>query len=265
LIIIGEKLNSSIKSVAAAIEKKDTAFLQKLAQDQVAAGAHYLDVNTGIFMEKEGELLTWLCELVQEVVEVPLCIDSPNPAALAQALPVIKKKPIINSLSLEQERYSRTIPLVKQYGTEVVALCMDDAGIPRGSAQRLDIARKLVERLTSDGVAIEDIYLDIMLQPIATDEQSGLVALETIGMLRREFPTVHITCGLSNISFELPSRRLLNQAFAVAQISHGMDALIIDPLDGRMMSLLCSMRALMGHDDFCSDYLTAHRSGRLVT
>lgn len=263
MIIIGEKLNSSIKSVAEAIEKRDEVFLKKLAQDQVAAGAVFLDVNTGVFLDNEPDLLKWLVEVTQEATDTPLCIDSPSPAALARALSAVKQKPIINSLSLEKERYSQVIPLVKEYGAGIIALCMDDDGIPRDSEQKLKIAHKLVGRLTADGVAMEDIYLDVMLQPIATDGESGKMTLEAVAKVKRDFPTVHITCGLSNVSFELPKRRLLNQAYAVALAAYGMDTFMIDPLDGRMMSLMYSINALMGHDDFCCDYLDAYRGGLL--
>lgn len=265
MIIIGEKLNSSIRSVAEAIEKKDEAFLRKLAQDQVAAGAEFLDVNAGVFLDKEPDLLKWLAEITQDAVDVPLCVDSPSPEALAKALPSLKKKPIINSLSLEADRYKQVIPLVKEYGAGIIALCMDDDGIPQDSERRLKIAHKLIERLTADGVAIEDIYLDVMLQPIATDGQSGLITLDTVAKVRREFPKVHITCGLSNVSFELPKRHLLNQAYAVALAAYGMDTFMIDTLDKRMMSLMHATKALLGQDDFCCDYLAAYRGGVLIT
>jgi len=264
VLIIGEKINSSIKRVAVAIEKRDEDFLRKLALDQVAAGSNYLEVNAGVFIEQEKELMRWLVQLIQSVTDIPLCIDSPNPGALEAALSVTRGKPIINSLSLEKERYASIIPLVKGYKTGIIALCMDDDGIPKTSGRRVELAKDLVARLTHDGVSLEDIYLDIMLQPIATDGESGRTALQTVSAIRKAFPTVHITCGLSNGSFELPSRKLLNQAFAVAMISHGMDVLMVDPLDARMMSLLCAINSVMGHDEFCVEYLSAHRCGRLI-
>lgn len=265
MIIIGEKLNSSIRNVAEAIEKKDEDFLRKLAQDQVAAGAEFLDVNAGVFINNEPDLLRWMVEIVQDATDVPLCIDSPSPEALARALSSVKKKPIINSLSLEKERYAQVIPLVKEYGAGIIALCMDDEGIPQDSERRIKIARRLVERLTADGVAIGDIYLDVMVQPISTDGQSGTVSLKTVAQVRRDFPEAHITCGLSNVSFEMPKRPLLNQAYAVALAAYGMDTFMINPLDKRMMSLMYAIKALLGQDYFCGDYLAAYRSGLLTT
>lgn len=264
MLIIGEKINSSIKKVAAAMEKRDEEFLRKLAKDQVAAGSHFLEVNAGVFIEQEKDLMQWLVKLIQDVTDVPLCIDSPNPEVLEAGLSVTRGKSIINSLSFEKRRYDSIIPLVKQYRAGIIALCMDDDGIPKDTGKRVAIAKNLVHKLIRDGVTLEDIYLDVMLQPIATDGESGQTVLQTITMIRKEFPSIHITCGLSNGSFELPNRKLLNQAFAVAMVSHGMDVLMIDPLDARMMSLLFAINAVMGHDEFCGAYLDAHRCGRLA-
>ncbi|QDR81535.1 dihydropteroate synthase [Sporomusa termitida] len=263
MLIIGEKLNSSIPSAAAAIEKRDKAFVQKLALEQVAAGADVIDVNAGTFLTQEVELLAWLVETVQEAVEVPLCIDSPNVLALQAALPLARQKPIVNSISAEEARYQSVIPLIKKAKAGVIALVMDDQGIPSTTEERMVIARRLVERLTQDGVQRDDIYLDVMVQPIGTESTSGKVALETVQCIHRELKGVHITCGLSNVSFGLPKRRLLNQAYAIALTANGMDALFIDPLDEKLMALIHSMNALMGSDEFCCDYLAAYREGKL--
>ncbi len=263
MLIIGEKINSSIKSVGEAIEKKDSNYIKKLAIEQVKAGAAVIDVNAGMFLEKEAELLAWLVETVQETVDVPLCIDSPNPKALEAALAVSRKKAIINSISAEKERYKSVIPLINRYGASIIALCMDDQGIPATIAQRMEIARALTDRIMSDGVNPDHIYLDVMVQPIGTENESGLVALNTVRAIRLNIPGVHITCGLSNVSFGLPKRRLLNQAFAVALATCGMDTFFIDPLDNTMMALLRGTNAILGLDDYCCDYLGAFRTGKL--
>jgi len=262
MLIIGEKINSSIPSVAAAIGNMDRPTIQKLALDQVKAGAGVIDVNAGAFLEREVELLTWLVKAVQEVTDVPLCIDSPSPAALEAALAVVNKKAIINSISAEKERYSSVIPLIKQYKSSIIALCMDDQGIPATTEKRIEIA--LTDHLLADGVSLEDIYLDVMVQPIGTDNESGRIALDTVSAIRAEIPGVHITCGLSNVSYGLPKRRLLNQAFAVALAACGMDVMFIDPLDEKMVALLCAINALTGCDEYCCDYLTSYRAGTLV-
>lgn len=263
MIIIGEKINSSIPVVSNAIDNRDKAFIEKLAMDQVHCGANFIDVNAGAFLEKEKELLVWLVETVQAVTNVPLCIDSPNPHALAAALAVANKKGLINSISAEADRYAQVIPLIKEHKFSVIALCMDDRGIPKTVERRLEIAQSLTDKLVSDGVSLTDIYFDIMLQPIATDDQSGKVALETVRAIKEKIPGAHITCGLSNGSFGLPKRKLLNQAFAVSLAANGMDTLFIDPNDEKLMALLYATQLLIGCDEFCGNYLTSFRSGKL--
>ncbi|MDR3592112.1 MAG: dihydropteroate synthase [Negativicutes bacterium] len=263
MIVIGEKINSSIPSVAKAIGNMDKEFIQKLAQDQVKAGAGVIDVNAGAFLDRETELLIWLVNVVQEVTDVPLCVDSPSAEALEAALAVVNKKAVINSISAEKERYDSVIPLVKRHKSSVIALCMDDKGIPATAAQRIEIAKSLTARLVADGVSPDDIYLDVMVQPIGTDNCSGREALETVRAIKEAIPGVHITSGLSNVSYGLPKRKLLNQAFAVALAAYGMDVLFIDPLDERMMALLSAIQALTGCDEYCCDYLTAFRAGKL--
>ena len=263
MLIIGEKINSSIKSVATAIETKDEDFVQKLAIEQVAAGADMLDVNAGIFVDREVELLPWLVKKAQEVADVPLCIDSPNPEALKAALPLHRGKALVNSISLEAGRYNSIVPIVKEFGASVVALCMDERGIPQKADDRVEIACRLAEKLRSDGLSYDDIYFDILVQPISVDITFGMAALETISGIRKSLPETHTTCGLSNVSFGLPERKLLNSAFVATLVSYGMDTFIIDPLDPRIMAMFIATRALTGQDEFCEDYLKAFRSGRL--
>jgi 5-methyltetrahydrofolate--homocysteine methyltransferase len=263
MIIIGEKINSSIPSVANAIGNMDKAWIQQLAQDQVNAGAQIIDVNAGAFLEREVELLVWLVNTVQEVTDITLCIDSPDPGALAAGLAVTRGKALVNSISAEKERYASIIPLIKQYNSSVIALCSDDRGIPTTAERRVEVAERLTERLLADGISLDDIYLDVMVMPIGTDDKSGMAILTAVMEIRKRIPGVHITSGLSNVSFGLPKRKLLNQAFAVALAAYGMDTLFIDPLDEKMMGLLCAIQALTGGDDYCVNYLSAYRAGKL--
>ena len=196
MIIIGEKLNSTLKAARAAIESADTSFVQDLAKKQYEAGASYIDLNAGMFIDDEPEKLDWLVKTVQEAVDAPLSIDSPNPAAIARALKSLKNgKPIINSITDEKERYNAIMPLVLEYNTSIVALCMDDTGMPETVEDRVIIADRLIGNLTAKGVKISDIYIDPMVRPIGTGSQYGTVALDTIRKVRAEFPEVHITCG----------------------------------------------------------------------
>lgn len=261
MIIIGEKINSSIPSMAEAIKRRDEAYIKNIAVEQAGNGANFIDVNAGAFVDEERELLPWLVKVVQSVTDVPLCIDSPDPVALEKAMACHQGKPIINSISLEKDRYDGVLPLVKGGAAGVIALCMDDSGIPKTAEQRATTACRLVDRLMADGVAFSDIYLDIMVQPLGTDWLSGKAALEAVLLMITKFPGIHITCGLSNVSFGLPKRQILNQAFAVALAAYGLDTFFIDPLDNRMMSLLRAIQALTGRDEYCSDYIDAYREG----
>lgn len=264
LIIIGEKINTSRKAIRPAVEAKDAAAIKDLAKKQVEAGAHYIDVNCGTFPYEEPELLEWLVNTVQEVVDVPLCIDTPNPKALERALKANRNgKPLINSVTAEKERYNSIFPYVVEYNTSIIALCMDDSGMPETADDRLRIAERLIESMTKEGVKLDDIYIDPMVRPVGTGSHYGLVALETIKKVMTEFPGIHTTCGLSNVSFGLPARKLINQAFLIMSIAAGLDSAILDPLDKKIMSFVYAAELLQGKDDFCMNYLTAYREGKL--
>lgn len=260
--IIGEKINASIGSVAAATATRDSAFIRLLAARQAAAGAHYLDINAGTFRRHEPALLAWLAAAAQDAADLPLCLDSPDPAALAQALAIVRQKPIINSITLQSTRYSQMLPLLKHYRPAVIALCLDDDGIPPDAARRFTVACRLVDRLVGDGVAPEDIFLDCVAQPIGTDSTAGRVLLDTVRAVRAGLGGVHSCCGLSNISFGLPGRRLLNQAFAAMLVACGIDTLLLDPLDERLMALLSAAAAVAGADKYCRGYLQDYRQAR---
>lgn len=262
MIIIGEKINSTLKAVRPAIENYDASSIQGLAKRQYEAGAAYIDVNAGMFINDEPERLEWLVNTVQEVLDAPLSIDSPNPAAIERALKANKNpKPIINSITDEKERYNSIMPLIVQYKAGVVALCMDDTGMPETVKDRVTIAERLIEKLTKEGVQIGDIYIDPMVRPVGTGSHYGTVAIETIRKVKAEFPEVHITCGLSNISYGLPARKIMNQTYLVAAMAAGMDGAILDPLDKKLMSFIYAGEALLGIDDYCINYITKFKEG----
>ena len=170
-------------------------------------------------------------------------------------------KPIVNSITGEEERYHAMLPIVVKHGARVVALCMDDQGMPETTEDRLRVARDLVMKLTQAGVAADDIYLDPLLQPVSTNERAGLELLNAITLIRQECPGVHVICGLSNVSYGLPNRVLLNRVFMIQTMTTGMDAYILDPLDKTLMGYLYAAQALLGQDQFCAKYLAAHRKG----
>jgi cobalamin-dependent methionine synthase I len=264
MIIIGEKLNSTIPAIRPAIENYNRDMIAELAKKQYEAGATFIDINAGMFVEDESERLAWMAEVVQEVVDAPLSIDSPNPVAIKRALEVNKNhKVLINSITAEPKRFDEILPLILEYKTSVIALCMGTGGIPQTVLERMKIAEDLVSNLCNAGMAEKDIYLDPLVLPISTGSENGNMALETIRQMRAEFPKTHIACGLSNISFHLPARQLMNQTFLVAAISAGMDGAIIDPLDKRLMSMIYASEALFGKDMHCKTYLKKYRDGEI--
>jgi 5-methyltetrahydrofolate--homocysteine methyltransferase len=263
MIIIGEKINSTRKSVKEAISKKDTAFLQKLAQDQAQVGANYLDVNTGAFVEEEVKLMEWLVRTVEEAVELPLALDSANPAALEAGLKVAANgKPIINSITAEQTRLEKVVPLISQYDASVLALAMDDSGITKTVEERFTVARKLIETLCAKGVAPDKIFLDPLIQPVSVQNDFGLIALEVIRRVKQQFPEVNTICGLSNVSFGLPQRTKLNRYFLTMAMAAGLDSAILDPLDSELMDAIKTSEALLGKDRFCQNYIKAFREAK---
>lgn len=264
MIIIGEKINSSLKAVRPAIENYDAVAVQNLARKQFEAGAVYIDVNAGMFVHDEPERVEWLVNTIQEVVNAPFSIDSPNPLAIERGLKANKNgKPIINSITDEDVRFNSIMPLVVKYDTGVIALCMDDSGMPETTGERVAIAERLIKKITGEGVKLEDIYIDPMVRPIGTGSHYGTVAIETIRKVKAEFPGVHIACGLSNVSFGLPARKLINQAFLIAAMAAGMDGAILDPLDKKLMSFVYAAEALLGLDEYCMNYLGRFREGLL--
>ena len=263
MLIVGERINTSRKGIEPAVRGRDLEFIKNEVVLQVAAGAGMIDVNAGTLLEGEPEALAWLTQVAQAEANVPLCLDSPNPLALSAALKVHKGKALINSISGEEERYRAIIPLAKEYQAAVVALTMDNNGIPTDAMGRLNVARKLIQRLNADGIDLSDIYIDPLVQPIGTDSNQGAAVLGTISVIKAEYPDVHVICGLSNVSYGLPIRRLLNRTFLAMCVTVGLDGVICDPLDRDMMKAIYASAALAGKDEFCMGYINAFREQRL--
>lgn len=262
MLIVGELINTSRKAIKPAVEERDAAYIQDIAQKQVGAGAQYIDVNCGTMVFNEPETMAWLVDTIQAKISAPLCLDSPNPQALEQGLSLVKNgQPMINSITAETERFSTILPLITKYKAKIVALCMDDNGMPETAEQRLVIAQKLVQDLTAAGVPESDIYLDPLVKPVSTSDKAGLEVLETIKAIKETYPKAHLICGLSNVSFGLPNRKVLNRVFMIQTMTMGMDAYILDPLDKTMMGFVYASQALLGKDQYCMQYLTAHRNG----
>ena len=261
MIIVGEKINTSRKAISEAVEKQDADAIQAVARGQAEAGADYIDVNAGTFLEKELDLLPWLVETVQASVALPCCLDSPNPEALKKAMAVHQGQPLINSISLEKERYDSLLPVVSEQPCCIVALCMAQASMPTTAQERIAVAAELIEGLTAAGVALEDIFVDPLVQPVSVDVRMGPAVLDAIAGIAERFPGVGTICGLSNISYGLPARKLINRHFLGLAISRGLSAAILDPTDAELMSALVTSNMLLGKDEYCSEYIEAFERG----
>ncbi|MBC2716101.1 MAG: dihydropteroate synthase [Desulfobacteraceae bacterium] len=259
--IIGEKINGTLGPVKKAIAERDANFIRFLAQQQIDAGVGWLDIHAGTQADKEIKDLVWLVETVQEMTKVPLCLDSTNPEVLAAALKVIHQPPLINSISGEVERLEHILSLAAEHGCQVIALAMDGRGIPSSVLGRMDVIRNIITETRRCGISDEMIYIDPLILTIATNIDSGMISLQTMRMVKAEYPNVHLTCAISNISFGLPSRSLINSTFLTLAIAAGLDSAILDPLDRYLRKALLASELLLGRDRHCLNYTQAYRSG----
>jgi cobalamin-dependent methionine synthase I len=259
--IIGEKINGTRRRVAQAIEERNAAFIRDLAVKQAEAGVAWLDVNAGTLRSREPDDLVWLVETIQPEVEVPLCLDSANPQALAAAIQAVERTPMINSISGEPQRLEGILPLVAKHGCPVIALAMDDKGIPETCEGRMQVVGKVMEAARASGVPDRNVYLDPLAMTLASNTDSALLTLDTMRAIRREFPDAHLTMGLSNISFGLPARSYINRAFLTLALAAGLDCAILDPLDCEVQAALVAAELVLGHDRHCLNYTHAYRGG----
>jgi len=263
MIIIGELINASRKAIGVAIEDQDAGAVQKVAKNQSNAGADYIDVNAGIFVGKEPQYLKWLVQTVHAVTNTPCAIDSPDPAAIEAALNVHKGTAMINSISLEKERYGNLMPILAGTDLKVIALCMSDDGMPETVDDRLKIADKLVNRLVQNNVKVENIFVDPLVQPMSVNNNFGMEFVIAVEQIMKRFDGIHTACGLSNISYGLPARKFMNRTFMSMAICRGLDGALVNPLDKGMMASIIAAEALAGRDNFCMNYLKGFRAGVL--
>ncbi|MDH4180129.1 MAG: dihydropteroate synthase [Armatimonadota bacterium] len=263
MIIVGERINGNSKRVREAVVARSADFIAQQARLQVEAGADYVDVNAGTEAEREPDDMVWLVETVQAAVDKPLCIDSANPAALRAGLQAHKGQALVNSVSAEEVRLEPVLDLVKGHGARVVALTLDDSGLPKTAQQRIAIVRKLAEAAERAGVARQDLFIDPLARAVGLENEQGAAFLDAVAGIRDSLPGAHVICGLSNVSFQMPARRLLNRTFLAMAMARGLDAAILDPLDAGLMAVVCAGEALLGQDEMCLDFIQAYRSGRL--
>lgn len=263
MIIIGEKLNGFIPSVGKAIHERDEAFLRELAIRQEEAGADYLDVCAAVDAEVEAETLLWLAQLAEDASSLPLCIDSPNPAVLASVLPHCKRAGIVNSVSMESGKMRTLFPLIANTKWKVIALTCSNAGVPESAQGRLEIFEQIRSAAKEYGIEESRLLIDPIVHTLSTDEQSLSTFADCAREIRARSKDAHVVSGLSNISFGLPARSVINHAFLVLAMHAGMNAAIMDVLDREMVGLLHATNALLGRDEYCMDYITAFREGRI--
>ncbi len=261
-VLIGERINpTGKKRLTAALQSSDLSLVKQEAMAQVEAGADVLDVNVGAAGVDEVDLLPKAVRLVLETVDVPVAIDTSNLQALAEALDVYRElapegKPLVNSVTGEEEHLAQVLPLVKEHGAAVIGLCMDDEGIPSTAEQRVKIARKIVERAEALGIERVDVVIDCLSLTVATDQTAGRVTLETIWRVREELG-VNMTLGASNVSFGLPERETTTQAFLAMAIQFGVNCPIVDV--SKMRPAILAADLLLGRDAYAAQYIKAYR------
>ncbi len=257
-VMIGEKINpTGRKKLAAALSEGNLEYARQLAESQVAWGADVLDVNVGVPGLDEVAVVKKLVELLASVVDVPLCLDSANPAVLAAGLAAAPGKPLVNSVSGEEKRLETVLPLVKERGAAVIGLTMDDKGIPKTPEERVAVAEKIIERAAKMGIPMEDIIIDPLVLTVGSDSKAALITLQTVELLRKEFG-VNINLGASNVSFGLPDRPTINQAFLTLAIQLGATCSITDP--SKLGTIVKAADMLLGRDDNSMRYLKYFRT-----
>lgn len=263
MIIIGEKINGTIPGVKKAIQEKDEAYIRDLAIKQTEAGAHYLDVCASTKPEIEAETLIWLMNIVQDAVETPLCIDSPNTRIIEQVFKYAKRPGLINSVSEEGEKCESIYPMIQGTDWQVIALTCDNRGIPSDVQTRVDITKILVEKAAKHDITPDRIHIDPLVMALSADNRSLLNFVETLKTVKSLYPTVKVTSGLSNISFGMPLRKIVNQHFLTIAAFVGMDSAIMDPCNRDMYTTLVTTEALLGRDRFCRNFSNGYRKNKI--
>lgn len=259
MIVIGEKINGSIPKTKAAIAERDEDYIRMLARNQTAAGADYLDCCASV---QEGELETekWLIDLIMEESDLPICIDSPNPQVCVDAMAFCGDRVgIINSVSGEGNKMDIVFPKIADTQWGCIALLSDDTGIPITADDRLKVFDKIMAKAKEFGIAADRLYIDPLVETLGANGDSYLVFSECTRRIKDAYPDIHITSGLSNISYGLPVRKMINMPFLALAMAAGMDSAIMDPTNRDMNGVLHGTAALLGDDEFCLEYIQAYR------
>ncbi len=256
-VLIGERINpTGRKKLAAELEAGNIEVVKREAATQVEAGADVIDVNVGAVEVNQVEVLPLAVQMVQEVVNVPISIDTADPAALEAALKVCQGRPLVNSVTGEEKSLGQVLPLVAEYKAAVIGLCMGEGGIPGDAQGRLAVATKIVERAESLGIPREDILIDCLSMTVGADSKAGLITLDAVRLVREELG-VNMTMGASNVSFGLPDRETINLAFLPMIIHEGVNAPIVSA--ARCKDIVLATDALLGRDDYAMRYIKNYR------
>jgi len=258
MIKIGERINGMFQDIGAAIQARDAKVVQEWAVKQAEAGADYLDVNTGPAAADRVKAMEWLVEVIQDVTDVPLCLDCTNYDAIEAGLKLCKKPAIINSTPAEMSKMERVFGMAKDYGAMVIGLAMNEEGIPKDADSRTALAMELVAYADSVGFPMEDLLIDTLILPVNVDKDHGPEVLETIRQVKLlSSPPPKTNLGLSNVSQKAKHRSLIDRTYLVMALAYGLDAAIINVMDKDLMDALATARILLNQDIYADSYLKA--------
>ena len=264
MIIIGEKINGAIPAVKAAILSRDAEAIRSLALRQAETGADYIDCCAGLH-EGEREAMAWLIDCIQSVTDTPIAVDSPDPAVCVEAMQLCARPGIVNSVSGEKKKLETILPAVAGTSWKVMTLLCDDRGIPKTADGRLAVLDAVMAEAKRYGIPEGRIFIDPMVEMLCASEEGISVIREVITGARKAYPKAHISCAVSNISYQLPYRRIVNLSFAVMATAFGMDAAVLDPLSRDLRGAIYAAEALLGQDEYCMEYIGAYREGLFGT
>jgi 5-methyltetrahydrofolate corrinoid/iron sulfur protein methyltransferase len=258
MLVISERINGLFKSVGKAIDARDANFIQNLALDQVKVGANILDINTGPGVENAPEVMKWLVETVQQVVKVPLSIDTPDIKTMEMGIKTSKNKVMINSTTADAYKMNALFPLAKEYSTDIICLTLNEKGIPNDAISRCELAMLMVTTAMEHGLSPDNLFLDPLILPVGAAQDQGAKVFEAIQMFKTICePKPKTVVGLSNVSNGTKNRPLINRTYLIMLMSHGLDSAIMNPSDKDLMDAVKTSEVLLNQKLYCDDYLRA--------
>jgi len=264
MTIIAERINMTRKKMREKIWERDIEFVVNEVKIQEKMGATHIDINAGGDPSKEVEDMQWLTNLVKDATELPISFDSANSDALRAGLEICNRPgTIINSITGEKDRIENTLPLVKEFNTHVIALTLDDTGMPPDLDARIKVAEALVALMKENDISLERVHMDTLVQPVSSNPEQVACTIAGIDYIHKNYPEMHTMVGLSNVSYGVPQRKHMNRAFFVLLLQAGLDGAIIDVTAEGMMGALYGTLALIGKDEYCMNYITASREEKL--